>query len=141
MDESLVAERMQKTIDALKKDLAKIRTGVASPSMLDSITIDYYGAATPISHVANVTVPEPRTILIQPFDKSQMEDIERAISKSDLGLPTQNDGNVIRINLPILTTERRKELAKKVRGVGEDGKIGVRNIRRDENERAKKDER
>ena len=138
MDEKSISNRMQKTVDSLKKDLVKIRTGVASAAMLDSITVDYYGAPTPINHVANVTVPEARTISIQPFEKGMMEDIEKAISKSDLGLPTQNDGNVIRLNLPVLTTERRKELAKKVRSVGEDAKIGIRNIRRDENEHLKR---
>ncbi len=138
MDQKAIESRMQKTVDSLKKDLAKIRTGVATPAMLESVMVDYYGVPTPINHVANVSVPEPRTLSIQPFEKGMIDAIERAISSSDLGLPPQNDGVTIRLNLPILTTERRKELAKKVRGVGEEAKVGIRNIRRDENDSLKK---
>jgi len=138
MDENIIRNRMQKTLDSLKKELAKIRTGVATPAMLDNIRVDYYGTMTPINHIANVTVPEPRSLLIQPFEKKMLEPIEKAIHASDLGLPPNNDGKAIRLTLPVLTTERREELAKKVRATGEEGKIGIRNIRRDENDNLKK---
>ncbi|MFC1585101.1 ribosome recycling factor [Fibrobacterota bacterium] len=137
MDENAINARMQKTLDSLKKALTKIRTGVATPAMLDNIMVDYYGTMTPINHAANVTIPEPRCLLIQPFEKNMLEVIEKAIHSSDLGLPPNNDGKSIRLTLPVLTTERREELAKKVRGTGEDAKIGIRNIRRDENENLK----
>jgi ribosome recycling factor len=138
MDTAAVQARMEKTVESLKKDLAKIRTGVASPAMLDGVYVDYYGTPTPISHVGSISVPEPRVLAIQPFEKNMLEAIEKAILMSDLGLNPSNDGAIIRLSLPILTTERRKELAKKVRGVGEDAKVGVRNIRRDENDSIKK---
>jgi len=137
MDEKNVRNRMEKTLDALKKTLTKIRTGVATPAMLDNITVDYYGTATPINHVASVTVPEPRVLYIKPFEKKMLDAIEKAIHMSDLGLPPNNDGDAIRLNMPVLTTERREEMAKKVRAAGEEGKIGLRNIRRDENENIK----
>ncbi len=139
MDVEQVKIRMEKSIDSLIRDLAKIRTGVATPAMLDNVKVDYYGTPTPISHLANITVPEPRAILIQPFEKAMLGPIDKAILMSDLGLNPANDGNTIRLSLPILTTERRKELAKKARAVGEEGKISVRNIRRDENEHLKKE--
>jgi ribosome recycling factor len=138
MNENAIRDRMQKTVEATKKDLARIRTGVASPSMLEDIRVDYYGTPTSITHVSSVTVPEPRTLNIQPFEKQMLAVIEKAIQISDLGLPTQNDGKVIRLSLPVLTTERRQEIAKKVRSVGEEGKIGIRNIRKDENNNLKK---
>ena len=139
MDTQDIGIRMEKSVEALIRDLAKIRTGVATPSMLDNVKVDYYGTPTPISHVANVTVPEPRTISIQPFEKNMLGAIDKAILMSDLGMTPANDGNQIKLNLPILTTERRLDLAKKVRAVGEEGKISVRNIRRDENENLKKE--
>ena len=114
MDEKSVRDRMQKTIDSLKKELAKIRTGTATPAMLDHIVVDYYGAMTPVNHVASVPIPEPRTLCIQPFEKKMLDPIEKAIQASDLGLPPNNDGNAIRLTLPMLTTERREDLAKKV---------------------------
>jgi ribosome recycling factor len=138
MDENSIRSRMQKTIDSLKKDLAKIRTGTATPAMLDHVMVDYYGTMSAVSHVASVSVPEPRTLCIQPFEKSMLDPIDKALQASDLGLPPENDGRVIRLKLPMLTTERRAELAKKVRAVGEDAKIGARNIRRDENDDLKK---
>ncbi len=139
MDKDKIHSRMQKTIESTIKDLAKIRTGIATPTMLDHITVDYYGTPTQINHVASITVPEPRCLVIQPFEKKMLGDIEKAIIASDLGLAPNNDGNIIRLNLPILTSERRKELAKQVRKIGEEGKISVRNIRRDENDVLKKD--
>jgi ribosome recycling factor len=138
MDEQAVRSRMQKTLDSLRKNLVKIRTGTATPAMLDNILVDYYGTMTPINHVANVTIPEPRSLLIQPFEKKMLEAVEKAIHTSELGLPPNNDGKSIRLSLPVLTTERREELAKKVRSIGEENKIGIRNIRRDENENLKK---
>ncbi len=138
MDENAVKIRMEKTIESLKKDLTKIRTGIATPAMLDNIMVDYYGSPTSINHIATVTVPEPRTLAIQPFERNMLTTIEKAIQLSDLGLPPNNDGKMIRLTLPILTTERRQELAKKVRSVGENAKVGVRNIRRDENNNLKK---
>lgn len=139
MDKDKIHSRMQKTIESTIKDLAKIRTGIATPTMLDHITVDYYGTPTQINHVASITVPEPRCLVIQPFEKKMLGDIEKAIIASNLGLAPNNDGNIIRLNLPILTSERRKELAKQVRKIGEEGKISVRNIRRDENDVLKKD--
>ena len=129
---------MEKTVDALRKELVKIRTGIATPAMLDNITVDYYGTPTPIKHIANITVPEPRTLSIHPFEKKMLSAIDKAIQLSELGLPPNNDGESIRINLPMLTTERRKDLAKQVRSVGEEAKVGIRNIRRDENDEIKK---
>lgn len=139
MDPDAIKQRMQKSVDALVRDLARIRTGVASPAMLDSVKVDYYGTPTPVTHVATVTVPEPRTLSIQPFEPNLLEAIDKALLASDLGITPQNDGKVLRLTLPILTSERRQELAKKVRAVGEEAKISVRNIRRDENEHLKKE--
>ena len=137
MDENNVHSRMLKTVDSLKKDLAKIRTGTATPAMLDHIMVEYYGTMTPVNHISSVTVPEPRTLCVQPFEKSMLSPIEKAIQASDLGLPPNNDGHAIRLTLPVLTTERREDLAKKVRAAGENAKIGIRNIRRDENDNIK----
>lgn len=123
--------RMKKSVEALKKELVNVRTGRASPALLDGIDVVYYNTPTPINQVATITVPEARTIVIQPWDKQAMQDIEKAILKSDLGLTPNNDGKVIRINLPIPTEERRRELVKTVSKRVEDGHIAVRNIRRD----------
>ncbi|MDA1189050.1 MAG: ribosome recycling factor [Chloroflexi bacterium] len=123
--------RMKKSVEALKKELINVRTGRASPALLDGIDVLYYNTPTPINQVATITVPEARTIVIQPWDKQAMQDIEKAILKSDLGLTPNNDGKVIRINLPIPTEERRRELVKTVSKRVEDGHIAVRNIRRD----------
>ncbi len=127
-------ENMGKSITALKKDLNKVRTGRASLSLLDGILVDYYGTQTPINQMASLSVPESRLIIIQPWDITVIKEIEKAILKSDLGLTPSNDGKIIRISIPALTEERRKELVKIVRKICEDDKVAVRNIRRDSNE-------
>jgi len=127
-------EKMAKTLAAFQNDLNKIRTGRASPAILDGIRIDYYGTPTPLNQVATMAVPESRLITIKPWDMSIIGEIEKAILKSDLGVTPVNDGKIIRIAIPKLTEERRKELVKLVRKKGEDGKIAVRNIRREAND-------
>jgi len=127
-------ESMGKSITALKKDLNRVRTGRASLSLLDGILVDYYGTQTPINQMASLSVPESRLITIQPWDITVIKEIEKAILKSDLGLTPSNDGKIIRISIPALTEERRKELVKIVRKICEDYKVAVRNIRRDSNE-------
>ncbi len=124
-------EKMDKTINALLNEYATIRAGRANPAVLDKITVDYYGSPTPIQQMAAVSVPEPRTILISPWDKNTVRDIEKAILTSDLGLNPQNDGNTLRLNFPPLTEERRKELVKGVFKYAEDSKVAIRSIRRD----------
>lgn len=131
-------ERMEGAIEVFKKDLASIRTGRASLSLLEGITVDYYGTPTPIQQVASLSIPEPRQILIQPWEQRLIPEIEKAIMKSDLGLTPTNDGKVIRINIPPLTEERRKQLVKVVRKRAEEARIAIRNIRRDTNEELKK---
>ncbi len=130
-------ERMKKTIDVLRKDLASLRAGRATPALLDKILVDYYGVPTPINQMANVSVPEPRLLVIQPWDKSVISSIEKAILKSDLGLTPNNDGTVIRLSIPQLTQERRNELVKVVRKKAEDARVAIRNVRRDANEHLK----
>lgn len=134
-------EKMDKTIEALKREFASVRTGRASTSLLDRVMVDYYGAPTPVNQVANVSAPEPRLITINPWEKKMLGEIEKAILKSDLGLNPNNDGSVIRLEIPQLTEERRKELSKKVSKIGEDAKVVIRNIRRDANEAIKKMEK
>ena len=129
MDDAEV--RMGKAIDALQRDLGSIRTGRASPSLVDRLTVDYYGSSTPINQLAGISVPEPRLLVIQPWDRGSMAAIEKAILKSELGLNPTNDGQVIRIAIPALTEERRKQLVKLVHGHVEEGKVALRNIRRD----------
>ena len=129
-----VEERMHKTIAVLKSDLATIRTGVASPSLLDKIQVEYYGAPTPINQLANISVPEPRMLSIQPWDKSAMPLIEKAILKSDIGITPTSDGTVIRLVMPQLTQDNKKDLVKRVKKKGEDAKVSIRNIRRDGND-------
>jgi ribosome recycling factor len=130
-------EDMEKTIVGLSKSFSRVRTGRASISLLDGIKVDYYGAATPIAQVANVSIPESRLILIVPWDVSIIGAIEKAIQKSDLGLTPSNDGKVVRLPIPQLTEERRKEIAKTVKKMAEEGKIKLRNARRDANEELK----
>jgi ribosome recycling factor len=130
-------EEMEKTIGALSKSFSRVRTGRASISLLDGIKVDYYGTATPITQVANVSVPESRLILIVPWDVSVIGAIEKAIQKSDLGLTPSNDGKVVRLSIPQLTEERRKEIAKNVKKMAEEGKVKLRNARRDANEELK----
>jgi ribosome recycling factor len=134
-----IEERMEKAIEATRREWAKIRTGVATPALLDGVSIEYFGAQTPISHVASIKAPEPRTLAIAPWEKDMLGEIEKAILASNLGLNPSNDGSIIRLVLPVLTQERRVELSKKVRKVSEEGKIAVRNIRRDENDKFKKE--
>ena len=124
-------ERMQKSVDALKRDLNTIRTGRASPALVESLMVDYYGMPTPMNQLASISVPEARVLMIQPWDKQSMKDVERSILTSDLGLTPNNDGTVIRLNLPILTEERRRELVRLVGRKVEDGLVSIRNIRRD----------
>ena len=131
-------EKMDKTIDSLMNDYASIRAGRANPHVLDKIKVDYYGTPTPIQQVGNISVPEARMILIQPWEKSLLKAIEKAIQTSDLGINPNNDGSCIRLIFPELTEERRKELAKDVKKKGEAAKVAVRNIRRDGNDAFKK---
>lgn len=130
---------MQKAIEHLESELSKIRAGRANPAMLDSIQVDYYGTNTPLSQVSSVTIPDARTIAIQPWEKGMLSPIEKAIQAANLGFNPQNDGTLIRINIPVLTEERRKELVKKTKAEVEHGKVTIRNIRRDANEHIKKD--
>lgn len=134
-------ERMEKAILALKRDLATLRAGRATPSLLDRIQVEYYGSPTPVNQLANINTPDSRTLLIQPWDKSSLNDIERAIMKSDLGLTPANDGTTIRLTIPALTEERRGELVKLTKKFGEEAKVAIRNIRRDANDEIKKMEK
>lgn len=131
-------ERMDKAIQSLKRDLASLRAGRASVSLLDRIQVDYYGSPTPVNQLANINTPDSRTLMIQPWDKSSLADIERAIQKSDLGLTPANDGMMIRLSIPALTEERRVELVKLTKKFGEESKVAIRNIRRDANDDIKK---
>ena len=130
-------EKMKKTIASLERDYKAVRAGRANVSILDRITVDYYGVPTPIQQVAAVSVPEARTLLIQPWDASIVKEIEKAILTSDIGINPQNDGKVIRLNFPPLTEERRKEIGKEVKRTADDSKIAIRNIRRDAMEKLK----
>jgi len=131
-------ERMEKAIQALKRDLATLRAGRATPALLDRIQVEYYGSLTPLNQLANINTPDSRTLMIQPWDKSSLSDIERAIMKSDLGLTPANDGMNIRLSIPPLTEERRVELVKMTKKHGEESKVAIRNIRRDANDDIKK---
>jgi len=136
-----VEERMEKTITALKSELATIRTGRANAALLDHVRVSYYGSSVPLSQVGNISVPEPRTLVIAPWEKNLLGDIEKAIQASDLGLNPNNDGEVIRLILPELNEERRKEFVKQVKQVGEKARVSIRNIRRDGNDEVKKVEK
>ena len=131
-------ERMEKSISSFSRELASIRAGRANASLLDRITVDYYGAPTPINQIAGISIPEARLLVLSPYDKSSLGDIEKAIMKSDIGITPTNDGSVIRLMIPALTEERRKELVKQVKAEAENAKIAVRNVRRDANDDAKK---
>jgi ribosome recycling factor len=131
-------EKMDKAVQAFSRELATIRAGRANPSLLEKVTVDYYGVATPINQLASISVPEARLLVIQPYDKSVIKEMEKAILASDLGLTPSNDGSVIRIVIPPLTEERRRELVKLVKKYSEDAKVAVRNIRRDANDELKK---
>ncbi|MGI6202880.1 MAG: ribosome recycling factor [Eubacteriales bacterium] len=130
-------EKMKKTVSIYEREIATIRAGRANPAVLDKISVDYYGAPTPINQLATVSVTDARTLVIQPWDNSLLKTIDHAIQASDLGIMPQNDGKVIRITFPPLTEERRRELTKQVGRMGEDAKISIRNIRRDANDKAK----
>jgi ribosome recycling factor len=123
--------RMDKSIEATHHEFNSIRTGRASPALLDRISIDYYGTPTPLKSLASISAPEPRLLVVQPFDPGAIKNIERAVMESDLGLTPSNDGKVVRLPIPALTEERRKDLVKVVRRVAEDGKVAIRNVRRD----------
>ena len=123
--------KMQKTVDVVVSDFASVRAGRANAAVLDKITVDYYGVATPLNQVASISSPDPRTLMIQPWDSSLLKAIEKAIQTSDLGINPQNDGKVVRLGFPQLTEERRRDLTKQVRKYGENGKVAIRNIRRD----------
>ena len=140
MNERLVQfdEKMQKTMNNLGEEFGSIRAGRANPHVLDKLRVDYYGTPTPIQQVANVSVPEPRMIQIQPWEASMVKEIEKAIMTSDLGINPTNDGRMIRLVFPELTEERRKDLAKEVKKKGENAKVAIRNIRRDANDSFKK---
>lgn len=131
-------ERMKKSIEALKREFASLRAGRATPSLLDKVMVDYYGAPTPVNQIAKVAVPEPRMIMIQPYEKSILHDIEVAIMKSDLGLSPNSDGTAIRLAIPALTQERRQEIVKQVNKKSEEAKVAIRNVRRDGNDAIKK---
>jgi ribosome recycling factor len=129
--------KSEKSLEALRRDLNRVRTGRASLALLDGVRVNYYGAPTPLAQVASLSVPESRTIVIQPWDSKMNQEIEKAIQKSDLGLTPLNDGKVVRINIPPLTEERRKELVKVVKRMEEECKVALRNLRRDANEQLK----
>ncbi|TCP70115.1 ribosome recycling factor [Baia soyae] len=131
-------EKMDKAIQVLKKDLMTLRAGRANPAILDKVIVEYYGSETPLNQLANISVPDPRSLVIQPWDKTALAEIERSILKSELGLTPNNDGNIIRINIPALTQERRAELVKLARKMGEETKVAIRNVRRDANDDVKK---
>lgn len=133
--------RMHKSVELLRKDLASVRAGRANPSILDKIMVDYYGTPTPLSQVANISVPEARLLTIQPWEKSMVAPIEKAIMKSDLGLNPSSDGTIIRLAIPQLTEERRAELVKSVKKKGEETRVSVRNVRRDAMDKIKAEEK
>lgn len=133
MDELIMMadEQMKKSADSLKNTLSSLRTGKASPAMLNGINVDYYGSPTPLNQISSVSVPEPRQLLIKPYDKGDIKNIVAAINASDLGINPSNEGNQIRLTIPALTEERRKEIVKQARKYGEEAKVAVRNVRRD----------
>jgi ribosome recycling factor len=124
-------ERMTKSLESTQHEFSTVRTGRASPALLERVVVDYYGAQTPLNQLATISAPEARLITVQPYDKSSIKTIEKAINESDVGLNPSNDGNLIRLAVPELTEERRKELVKVVRNLGEDGRVAIRNVRRD----------
>ncbi len=131
-------ERIDKSIDVLKNDLNTVRAGRANPALLDKVMVDYYGSPTPLKNLSNISVPDPRTLLITPFDPKSIADIEKGINVADIGITPSNDGKCIRLVVPQLTEERRKELTKVTKKMGEDTKIAVRNLRREANDALKK---
>lgn len=134
-------EHMHKTLENLAHELSSIRTGKANPAILDVIRVNYYGQTVPVKQVANISVPDPRSLVIQPWDRSMIGEIEKAIQASDLGLNPQNDGGTIRLPIPTLTEERRRDLVKVCKRIGEEARVAVRNVRRDANEKIKRMEK
>ncbi|API93917.1 ribosome-recycling factor [Virgibacillus pantothenticus] len=133
-------EKMEQAIQAFSKNLATVRAGRANPALLDSVFVEYYGMSTPLNQIASVSAPEARLLVVTPFDKSAISDIEKGIQKADLGISPSSDGNVIRINIPALTEERRKDLVKVVGKYAEESRVQVRNIRREANDQLKKED-
>lgn len=136
-----IKARMEKSIDAYKKELGKLRTGRASAALVDGIAVDYYGVMTPIDQTSQISVPDAKQLMIKPYDKSILGAIEQAIGAANIGITPNSDGEVIRLNVPALTEETRKDLAKKVKGLAEDAKVSIRHIRRDANDLIKKSEK
>jgi ribosome recycling factor len=139
--QQVLEEKMRKSISVLKEELNTVRAGRANPALLDQIKVDYYGSPTPLKNISNISVPDPRTLMISPFDPKSIHDIEKAINVANLGINPSNDGKVIRLVIPAVTEERRKELIKVVRKYGEDTKVAIRNERRDVNDELKKQEK
>lgn len=137
MDFNIIEEKMKKTISVFEENLAEVRAGRANPNILNKVTVDYYGVPTPINQMAGVSVPEPRMIVIQPWDMSMLKEIEKAINLAELGINPMNDGKVIRLTFPELTEERRKSLVKDIRKIAEEAKVAIRAIRRDGIDEAK----
>lgn len=141
MSESNMQERIEKTKSILKEELNTVRAGRANPTLLDKIVVDYYGTPTPLKNLSNISVPDPRSLLVTPFDPKSLVDIEHAINAANIGIVPNNDGKNIRMEIPQLTEERRKELTKTTKKMGEDAKIAVRNLRRDANDSLKKQQK
>jgi ribosome recycling factor len=139
--ENSAKSKMEKSTTLLAQELSKLRTGRASPALLEGIKVDYYGSTLPLNQVASITIPEPRMIIVQPWDKNALPAIEKSLYKSSIGITPNNDGSVIRLAIPSLTMERREELVKLVQKLGEDAKIAIRNIRREANSEVKKEEK
>lgn len=134
-------ERIGRSIEILKEDLNTVRAGRANPALLDKVMVDYYGSPTPLKNLSNISVPDPRTLMITPFDPKSISDIEKAINIADIGITPSNDGKCIRLGIPQLTEERRKELTKTIKKMGEEAKVAIRNLRRDANDHLKKQEK
>lgn len=139
--QEVLEQKMTKTISVLKEELNTVRAGRANPALLDKVLVEYYGSPTPLKNLANISAPEPRTLLIAPFDPKSIPDIEKAINLANLGMAPSNDGKTVRLTVPQLTEERRKEISKSVKKYGEDAKVAVRNERRDANDELKKQEK
>lgn len=143
LDEILLdaEERMDKTVSVFQEGLRGIRTGTASAGLVESVRVEYYGSQTPLKHMANIAVPDPRLIVIKPYDPSALENVEKAIQRSDIGINPQNDGKVIRLNIPELSEERRRQLVDRINDMAEDARVSVRNIRRDANKKLENEEK
>lgn len=137
----MMEAKIQKSISILKEDLNTVRAGRANPALLDKVMVDYYGTPSPLKNISNISVPDPRTLLITPFDPKSISDIEKAINIANIGINPSNDGKCVRLSIPQVTEERRKELTKTVKKIGEDAKVAIRNLRRDANDHLKKQEK